>query len=121
MGLAGSTATAEPVAYQSSYSINFTTNKMDVTAFGDSNKVYIAGLPDAAGDFSGFYDDATGQTYAAATDGVARRFYLYPNSATATQYFFGTVLADFTINADVDGPTQVSASWAAATPIYKQG
>lgn len=121
MGLASSTAVAEPVAYQSSYSINFSTNKMDVTAFGDTNKQYLAGLPDAAGDFAGFYDDASVQTYTAATDGQPRRFYLYPNTSTNTQYFFGTILADMSVNADVDGPTQVSASWAAATPIIKQG
>lgn len=113
--------TAEPVAYQASWSINFATNKIDVTAFGDTNKSYVAGLPDASGQFAGFYDDASVQTYTAATDGIARKFYLYLNTTSNTQYFFGTILPDMTIDSSVDGATTVSASWAAATEIAKVG
>lgn len=36
---------------------------MDVTALGDANLVWVSGLPDASGDFTGFYDTATTQTY----------------------------------------------------------
>lgn len=113
--------TAEPVAYQASWSINFTTNKIDVTAMGDTNKTYVAGLPDSAGQFAGFYDDSTVQTYTAATDGVARKFYLYPNLGSSSQYFFGTILPDMTIDSSVDGAVAVSASWAAASQISKVG
>lgn len=111
---------ATPVAFQASWSINQATNKIDVTAFGDATKVYVAGLADASGQFAGFYDDTTVQTYTAATDGVARAFYLYPNISTA-QYFWGTVLPDFSADGTVDGAVAVSASWAAATPILKVG
>lgn len=120
MGLTSS-GTAEPVAFQASWSINFTTNKIDVTAMGDNNKVYVAGLPDAQGQFAGFYDDATVQTYTAATDGVARKFYLYPTTASTSTYFFGTILPDMTIDATVDGAIAVSSSWAAASVIAKVG
>ena len=112
---------ATPVAYQASWSINFTTNKIDVTAMGDTRKVYVAGLSDAQGQFAGFYDDNSVQTYTAATDGVARAFYLYPNFATTSQYFWGTILPDMTIDSAVDGAIAVSASWAAATDILKVG
>jgi hypothetical protein len=60
------------------------TAQLDVTAMDDDNKVYISDMPDASGDFSGFYDDATAQTYTAAIDGLPRKFYLYPNKDTAT-------------------------------------
>lgn len=113
--------TAEPLTFIAKWSIGFKTDKSDVTAMGDSNHVYVSGLPDATGSFSGFYDDATVQTYTAATDGVARRFYLYPNLTTASQYFFGTVLADFNVDGDVAGPVAVSADWAAASTIAKVG
>lgn len=113
--------TAEPLAFQASWSINFTTNKIDVTAFGDSGKVTVAGLPEQTGQFAGFYDDASVQTYTAATDGLARKFYLYPNTLTNTQYWFGTINPDFTANTTVDGAIEVSASWSAASPIIKQG
>ena len=47
---------------------------------GDQNLIRVAGLPDASGDFSGFYDTVTAQTYTAATDGLPRNFYLYPST-----------------------------------------
>ena len=113
--------TAEPVAFLSSWSINFAVDRFEVTAFGDANKVYVAGLPDASGEFSGFYDDATVQTFSAASDGVARKMYLYPSTLTSGQYWFGTVFPDFSVNAAVDGPAQVSSSWNAASQIQKVG
>lgn len=120
MGIA-SGAQASPLTFQASFSIDFGTDKIDVTSFGDTGKVYVAGLPDASGEFSGFYDDSTAQSYTAATDGTARKLYLYPSSATTGQYFFGTILPDMTINANVDGAVEVSTSWAAASPIIKVG
>lgn len=111
---------AEPVAFLTSWTIRAATDKTDVTAFGDTNKIYVSGLPDASGDFSGFYDDATVQTYTAATDGIARKFYLYPNISTS-QYFWGTVLADFEANGSVSGAVELKASWNAASTITKVG
>ena len=113
--------TPEPIAFLNNWSISFQTEKANVTAFGDSNKVYVAGLPDASGEFSGFYDDATVQTYTAAVDGVARKFYLYPSTSTNGQYWWGTILPDFSVNAAVGGAAEVSSSWNAASAIAKVG
>jgi hypothetical protein len=121
LGIASDTASAEPLPFFASWSMNFNTEKIDVTSMGDTTKVYVAGLPDASGDFKGFYDDATNQTYLAAVDGLPRKFYLYPNTATATQYWFGTILPDFSVNGDVGKAVEVSASWNAATPVTKVG
>lgn len=113
--------TAEPLPFFAKWSINFATDKADVTAMGDDNHIYVTGLPDAKGQFSGFYDDATAQTYTAAVDGVARKFYMYPSILTNTQYFFGTILPDITIDGDVSGAVTVSADWVAASNIAKVG
>ena len=113
--------TAAPLPFFAKWSISFATDKEDVTAFGDDNHVYVTGLPDAKGQFSGFYDDATAQTYTAATDGVARKFYLYPSILTNTQYFFGTILPDITIDGDVGAAVTVAADWVAASTIAKVG
>jgi len=121
MGIASSAALAEPLPFVATYNINFATSKIDVTAMGDANKVYLSGLRDATGSFNGFYDDSTAQTYTAAVDGAPRKFYLYPNLDLPTQYFFGQILADLTIDAGVDGATTMAASWAAYSPITKQG
>jgi hypothetical protein len=113
--------TAEPIAFLNAWSINAQTDKADVTAFGDPNKVYVAGLPDSSGNFAGFYDDATVQTYTAATDGVARKFYLYPSKLNSAQYWFGTVLPDFSVDAGVGDAVKITASWNAASAIAKVG
>lgn len=112
---------ASPLPFFATWSINFATDKAEVTAMGDTNKVYVSGLPDASGEFSGFYDDATAQTYTAATDGVARNLYLYPSLLTPGQYWFGTVLPDFNVSGGVGGAVEVSASWNAASTIAKIG
>jgi hypothetical protein len=121
LGLASSSASAEPVAYSNKWTIDAASDKIEVTAFGDTNKTYVSGLPDASGTFSGFYDDATSQSYTASQDGLARKFYLYPSLLTATQYWFGTVLVDFSAESGVADAVTASANWSAASPISKVG
>src|SRR5215831_2128718 len=117
----GSAGTAEPIAYLSKWSLKFTTDKYDVTAFGATTKVYVAGLPDCPGDYSGFYDNATAQLYTAATDGVARKFYLYPDNTNTAQYWFGTAIFDFSVDGDLGSSVNVSGSFAAASAVSKIG
>lgn len=121
LGIASDSAVAEPLPFFATWSINFNVDKAEVTAMGDSNKIYVSGLPDASGQFAGFYDDATAQTYTAATDGLARKFYLYPSTLTNTQYFWGTILPDISIDGGVGDAVKVSSSWNAASTIAKQG
>jgi len=116
-----SAGTAEPIAFLSTWALNFATDKIEVTAFGDVTKVYVAGLPDCQGTYAGFYDTATAQLLTAATDGVARKWYLYPTTATATQYWYGTAIFDMNIDASVDGPVAINGGFAAATQTTKIG
>jgi hypothetical protein len=113
--------TAEPLNFVAKWSLDFSTPKFDMTAMGDVNQVSGSGLPAAKGSFSGFYDNATVQTYTAATDGVARKFYLYPDLGTATQYWFGTVFPDMKIDSDVAGPVAMSAAFESASGLAKVG
>lgn len=119
LGIA-SGAEASPLTFQAEWSINFTTPKIDVTAFGDPNKVTVAGLPEATGAFSGFYDDATQQAYTAAVDGVARKMYIYPNLSSSI-YFFGTVNPDVSFSSSVSGAVTMSSNWEAASTIARVG
>jgi len=118
---ATTSAAASLLTFQNTWSMSFEVEKIDVTAFGETTKTYVAGIADASGEFSGFYDDASAQTYTAAIDGLSRKFYLYPNSNTATQYFFGTVFVDMSLNGAVAGAVEVSAKWNAASAISKVG
>lgn len=112
------------MAFISDWSINFVVNKVDVTAMGDPNLIWVAGLPDASGDFSGFYDTATAQTYVAATDGLPRNFYLYPSTlgvqgAAPGQYFFGQILPDYSVAGGVTAAVSLKSTWNAATRISR--
>jgi len=121
MGIASS-GTAEPVAFLTKTNAKQTTDKFEVTAFGDITKTYVTGLPDYQATFSGFYDNATAQTYTAAVDGVARKFYLYPDVVgTPGQYWFGTAFFDFSLTLDVGGAVAIDGSLAAASAVSKVG
>jgi hypothetical protein len=120
----GWSTTASPLAFVSDWTINFTVAKVDVTALGDTNLVWVAGLPDASGDFTGFFDTATSQTYAAAVDGQPRAFYMYPSltgggGADANEYFFGTILPDFAVAGGVASAVTMKSSWNAASQVQR--
>jgi hypothetical protein len=122
LGIATSAASPSAVAFLKQWSADFATDKGDVTAFGDVNKTYLAGLPDIKGSFNGFFDDATAQAYTAAIDGDSRRFYLYPDIVNAPSvYWYGTGFFDFSVDVPVDGVTTVSGSWVAAGAVVKNG
>lgn len=113
---------ATPLTFQNKWSINMESEKIDVTAFQDQTRQYVAGIADAQGDFSGWYDDATAQTLTAAIDGLSRKFYLYPDTVNnPSQYFYGTIFVDFSAESEAQGAVQVSAKWVAASQIGKIG
>jgi hypothetical protein len=120
-GVASSAAAASPLPFQASWTINQATDKQEVTAFGDQNKVFVAGLPDSSGDFGGFIDDATSQTFVAALDGQPRNWYLYPDVTNFPNnwYWFGQVLADASSDGAVGGPVNFKSSWAASSAITR--
>lgn len=120
-GLASDTAAAEPVAFLKSWSIDMSTDKIDVTGLGDTNKVTVAGLPSASGSYAGFWDSATSQMFAAAVDGLARKFYLYPTTDVATKYIWGTAFFDATLSTDVGGAVEISGSYEAASNVTLVG
>jgi hypothetical protein len=115
---------ASPMLYLSDWSINFTVAKVDVTCMGDTNLIWVSGLPDASGDFSGFFDTGTAQTYIAAKDGQPRNFYLYPSTlgsqgANPGQYFFGQILPDYSLAGGVSAGVSLKSTWNAATSVNR--
>lgn len=113
-------ATAEPVSFVARWSIDFAYDMLDVTYAGSTMKSYTTDRMEVSGEFAGYSDDATAQTYTAAVDGVPRKFYLYPNSTSLPgEYWWGTILPDFQVNAAIDGAAEFSAKWKAASQVSK--
>ena len=122
IGVASSTAAAEPMVNTKGFKISFKSDKPDATSLGDTTKVYVAGLPDASGSFDGFFDTTNLQAYTAASDGVARRFYAYPVApTTAGPYWYGTAFFDMDVDVPVDGVVAVSGTFMPATSVARVG
>lgn len=97
------------------WNLDMTTEKFDVTSFGDSNKTYVQGLPDLTGAFSGFWDHADTTLFDAAAAAGAVNMYLYPSTDAAGIYWYGTAFIDASISVPVGGPVAISGSFAAAS------
>ena len=113
----------EPLPFAKKWSASFATSMDDATAFGDANKVYTSGLPEGSGSFEGWYDSATAQTFTAAADGIARKCYFYPTTASSSgPYWYGTAFFDFSIDVDISGGTvPISGNWTPAGDLTKLG
>ena len=85
------------------------------------NHIYVAGLSNVSGDFTGYYDTATAQTYVSATDGQPRNFYLYPSTlgTEMPQYFFGQIYPDYSLSGAVTAAVTLKSNWVPASPIYR--
>ena len=98
----------------SGWTLDLSTDKVEVTAFGDLNKTYVQGLKDIKGTLTGFLDDAGLSLFTGAdsTDGV--RMYLYPSSASPTVYWYGPAWLDASIAVPVGGANTLSGNFVAS-------
>ena len=112
---------ASPLSHAGSFDVNLATDKLEVTAFGDTTKQYVSGLPDGQFSVSGQASDtASTSLVSAALDGIARAFYIYPFNSNAI-YIFGTAFFDWQTASEVNGTVTFSSSAAPATAIGRVG
>jgi len=112
-GSATGTGDAIVMISLSSWSLDRSTDKVEVTAFGDTNKVYVQGLPDIKGTLSGYFDSGDDKLFDGADSADGVKLYLYPSSGCPTVYHYGPAWLDASIAADVKGAVTVSASFVA--------
>ena len=114
LGTAGG-AVPSTVATLSAWTIDMSTDKQDVTGFGDTNKIYMTSLPDMVGTLSGFWDDTDDNLYDASRSTGPVSMYLYPTGLATAKVWSGTAWIDMSIECPVSGPITMSANWAAAS------
>lgn len=120
VGLASSSAAASPVGFMTHFVINNASDAVEVTAWGDTGKTYLVGLPDASGTYEGYMDIAGGDFFTAARDGNARKWYFYPDlQNNAGVYFFSTGFFDQTNDVTVTDVGKTSGNWRAATDLLR--
>jgi hypothetical protein len=105
--------TATNVASLTEWSINATTDKVETTAFTDTSKNYVQGLPDAQGSFSGFWDDSESKVFAGSRSADGVKLYLYPSKDAPTKYAYGTAWLDFSLNTSVSDAVKMTGNWSA--------
>lgn len=98
----------------SKWTLNMSTAKIDVTAFGDVNKVYVQGLPDIKGTLSGFWDSADDALFTGSDSADGVKLYLYPSTAYPSAYFYGPAWLDAAIDVASSGAVLISGSFVAA-------
>jgi hypothetical protein len=118
---AAGNGSATPIANLNTWGLDSTTDKTEVTSFGDFSKVYVVGLPDSALSFAGYWDTAAGSQYNVTTSTAqGRKFYLYPSTDNA-QYFFGQAHFDLSITQTVSGAVEISGTGSGATSLGSVG
>lgn len=118
LGLASSSSAPQPVLFANKLTVANNQDTTDVTAFGDSNKAYLVGLPDNTISFEGFWDDAT-SLKAAASDGVERKFYAYIKPGS---YFYGVgFVSQFEVEIPFDGGVAIKGEIVPAGTVSSIG
>jgi len=110
-------ATPATVASLNKWSIDFDRDKEDVTCFGDTNKVYVLGLPDVQGDIDGVWDETTSPDFLRVALGdVPVLLKLIPSTLAPTYFFTGLAYVSTSIECAADGAVTLSGSFVAAGP-----
>ena len=105
-----------PVALVSlkDWKASFKTAYVDVTCFGDTNKVKVPDLPDVSGSGSGFWNSSNVVLFSAASATVPGKLKLVPSSVEPTFFASGLAYMSADIDCAVSGAPAVSFSWVAA-------
>lgn len=110
-------ATTVVVASLNGWDLDMATDKVNVTAFGDPNKVYVQGLPDIKGTYKGWYDPVDGLVIFDVAFGTTKpTLELIPSDLLPLQMFAGKGLLDSKISVASDGAVSVGGSFVAAGP-----
>lgn len=104
---------ASNVLNLTNWTLNQTTDKIEVTSFGDANKTYVQGLKDVQGTIAGFFNDAESKPFTAADSADGVKLYLYESSDAATIYHYGPAWLDLSIDTSVAGAITLSGNFAA--------
>jgi hypothetical protein len=93
------------------FTIDNSTDEIDTTEFGASNRTSVQGFPSSNGTLEGFWatDDTTLRQAATSPDGT--NMALYPSRNAMTKYFGGPAWVDMSLNTAVDAAVTTTGNW----------
>lgn len=109
---AGGSALVEMAALNA-WRLDQSTEMEDVSTFGSTNRAYVPGLPNTAGEFSGFWDSSDLKLWQAAASAIAGTLKLEPNRQEPGYYWQGLAYLSANIDCSLAVPT-VTGTWSAA-------
>lgn len=106
-------AAAVPVGGFRGYTLDGSTDKVDVTEFGATGKTSVSGFPANKGTLTGFWlsDDTTVRQASQSADGT--NIYIYPSSDAPSKYLGGPSWLDMSLAGDVNSAVGLTANWEA--------
>lgn len=106
------------VASLNEWALDIARDRVDVTAFGDTNKIKVNGLPDYTGTLGGWWDATTTPTafFDVVLGTVAPMLVLIPDWDAPTFLFKGLANLDGSIKISATGAVGVSGKFDAAGP-----
>mgnify|MGYP005838489603 CR=1 FL=1 len=89
--------------------------------FGDAWDKFLIGHQRASGSFAGNFDDASGADMwdGAAVDRTYSPMYLYVDSLTTGEYYYGNVWPKLSVDVPHDGLVTFSGTWVAEDQFAK--
>ena len=107
------TGTASNVVSQTAWTLDLSTDLVETTSFGDTNKTYVQGLRNIQGTLSGFWNDLESKLFTGSTSSDGVKIYLYPASTAPSKYVYGPAWISVTMETGVADAAQVNASFSA--------
>lgn len=109
---AGGTAFVEIISLNA-WTLNAETEMEDVSCFGNTNRVYLPGLRNTAGDLGGYWDSAELALWKAATSDIPGMLKLVPNASEPGFAWQGLAYMNASIDCSLSAP-KVTGTWSAA-------
>ncbi len=103
------------VAAKAQWSLSRARDTVDVTSFGDTNKVYVAGLADVSGTYNGPYD-TSGDLMLQASADDPQLIALYSDEAATELVATGSGFIDATVTVASNDAQRIQGNFRAAGP-----
>jgi len=110
------TTAASNAAGLRAFTLDLTTDLVDVTEFLAGNKTFVPGFPNYTGTIEGFYATDVTVVSAAATatvNGTGTNIYLYPSADAVSKYIGGPAWLSLQLRSAVDAAVTQNANFSA--------
>ena len=102
------------------WALSLKTDHLEVTCFGDENKVYIPGMKDVSGSVDGYWNSEEVTLFEAADSPTPGLLKLVPNNTEPTFFWSGLAYMDADINVGVNEAPTVTGTFMAAGPWTRE-